>query len=459
MTKKKTTKKRKAPLVILSLLLLIGGGTLGTLTWIQHQVHQFDQVIANNVWVNTLNIGGMTPESAKKAITDYVSTQLKENQILLKVKDQTIPFSYEVLGMSYNVDQTLIEALSVGHEGDLFDRYRYMKQNNPEPVHLTLVPSYHVEQVKQLITQKLQTFYKAPVDAQMVRKNRAFHITPEKLGEQANIAPVIDQVIALLDAEQTGEIKVEFVSLAPKYNTNNIKDLQTPLASFNTSYNNADPQRNKNLALATEKINTVLQPDEKFKYSDYIEPITAAAGFESSKVIINGVIEDGIGGGICQVSTTLYNAVLLTDLDIYMRRNHSLPVAYVPLGRDATYATDSVDFQFINNTGHPLYIESYCENNRVYVNIFGHKDFKPNYESKFESVHVETIAPPATKYIDDPTLAVGVEVQKVAPKQGQKVELYKLFYQDGKLVNKKRINTSVYKPRGEVILRGTKPVS
>lgn len=459
MTEKKKTKKRKAPLVILSMLLLVGGGALGTLTWVQHQVDQFDQVIADNVWVNTLDIGGMTPEEAKKTVTDYVSTQLKESQITLKVKDQSIPLSYEQLGMSYNVDQTLIEALSIGHEGDLFDRYRYMKQNNPEPTHLTLVATYPSEQVAQLITEKLEAFYKAPVDAQMIRKNRAFHITPEKLGEQANITPVIEQVAALLDVEKTGEVQVEFVSLAPKYNTQNIKDLQTPLASFNTSYNNADPHRNKNLALATQKINTVLQPNEKFKYSDYIEPITAAAGFESSKVIVNGVIEDGVGGGICQVSTTLYNAVLLTDLNIYMRRNHSLPVAYVPLGRDATYATDSVDFQFINNTGHPLYIESYCENNKVYVNIFGHKDAKPTYESKFESVFIEMIDPPAPKYVNDPTLEVGVEIQKTAPKQGKKIELYKYFYKNGELINKKKINTSIYKPTGEVIRRGTKPIS
>ena len=127
-----------------------------------------------------------------------------------------------------------------------------------------------------------------------------------------------------------------------------------------------------------------------------------------------------------------------------------------PLGRDATYATGVIDFKFKNNTGYPLLIEGYCENNNVYINIYGHKDARSEYEIKFESVVTEVIPAPASKYEDDPTLEKGKEVVEVKALDGKRVKLYRLYYKNGVLDRKELVDTSYYKPRAAIIKRGTK---
>ena len=179
---------------------------------------------------------------------------------------------------------------------------------------------------------------------------------------------------------------------------------------------------------------------------------------EEERVIVNGKLEEGIGGGVCQIASTLYNALLLSDVEIYSRANHSLPVAYVPLGRDATYASDIIDFKFRNNSDYPLFVEAYCANNQVIVNLFGYKGLKLDYdEIKFASELIETIKPPETKIIEDPNLYTDQKIQESRPREGKKVKLYRLFYRNGILVDKQLINTSTYRAVAEVVRVGTKP--
>jgi vancomycin resistance protein YoaR len=304
------------------------------------------------------------------------------------------------------------------------------------------VPKFHIE----------------PVDATISRKNRAFVITKEIEGQELDLVATLDKIFTVLDSEDLGDTQIEIITnkIPVKYTKESFKDIQNIIASFSTSYNNADANRNVNLKVASSKINTRLLPGEVFSLAKQLEPISFAAGYRASKVIVNGKLEQGIGGGVCQIASTLYNSLLLTDFDITMRQNHSLSVAYVPLGRDATYATDAIDFKFKNNTQYPMFVESYCENNKVYVNIFAHPSIKPPYEIKFDSVTTEVINPPAPKYIEDPTLSQGAQVEELRALNGRKVKLYKLYYKDGALIKKELVNNSYYRPRAATIRVGTK---
>ena len=244
--------------------------------------------------------------------------------------------------------------------------------------------------------------------------------------------------------------------IIPEFTEASLKDVQTLVSSFSTSYNNASANRNENLKVASEKINCMLLPGEVFYLSNQLEPFTEEEGYRNAGTIVNGKIEDSLGGGICQVSSTLYNAILLTDLEIVMRQNHSLTVSYVPLGRDATYNTGTIDFKFKNNSGYPIFIEGYCENNQVVTNIYGHKSLKSEYDIKFESEVTEVIPAPATKYVDDATLDEGKEVVDVTAIDGKRVNLYKLYYKNGVLERRVLVNSSYYRARAAVIKRGTK---
>ena len=320
----------------------------------------------------------------------------------------------------------------------------------------TLSCGYNQESIHKILENNAKKFYKEPQNATIKRVNKQFVVTEEVNGQELDQVATLENIVTFLENNKSGKVEAAIKIMEPTYTAESFKDIQNLVSSFYTTYNNADPNRNINLKVGSEKINTTLLPGETFAFSKFIEPITYEGGYRASKVIVNGLLEEGIGGGICQVASTLYNALLMTDLDITMRRNHSLSVAYVPLGRDATYATNAIDFQFKNNTQYPLFIESYCENNKLYVNLYGHSDLKPKHTIKFDSVTTESIQPPPTKYVDDPTLFEGQKVEEVKALYGKKVKLYKLYYDGDVLVKKELVNDSYYKPRASVVKVGTK---
>lgn len=452
------TKKRISTIlaiVSLSSLLCLGGG----LIYMYRIVSVFDTVFANNIYVEHLPLEGLTKEEGYQLVKEQCDTYNATQFIELTHEQQNVRIPLTELNPTYNIDAVLTEAFKKGHEGNLFSRYRTAQHGLEEPAYFDVTPKYTHVTIQQVLLTYAPTFYTAPVDATIKRESRSFVITPEVSGEALDCLATGDKIYTTLlgGSPTTQAIEIVLQPVKSQITAESLKTIQAPIASFYTAYNDTDSNRNQNLILAAEKINCVLLPGEVFSLGEQLEPITAEAGYFNSKVILNGKLEEGIGGGVCQIASTLYNAVLLSNLDITMRANHSLPVAYVPLGRDATYATGSIDFQFQNNSDYPLFIESYCENNRVYVNLFSDSSLKPSYdEIKFTSETVETIDPPPTEYIKDPTMEMGKMVTEVTPLTGKTIKLYKLYYKDDELVNKERVNTSYYRARGEVVRIGTK---
>lgn len=447
--------------IILIVLLVFALVSLGiALSSIYHTVATFDKVYANGVYVDKVHLGGMTQEQAKEHIEKQLTKNNQQITYVLTHNDKQISLTLEDFKPVYPIEEVLSEAFKEGHNETFFERYKIAKYGKAEPVYFELEPIFSTETIEKTLEEHASVFRIEPIDATIQRKNRKFHITPEKSGMALDVEATAQKLFAILsNEEQTSQtVEVTMMNVVPAVTQKDLAQVQTPIASFNTAYNNADQYRNKNLAIAAQKISRMLKPGEVFSLGEQLEPITPQAGYQPSKMILNGELVDSIGGGICQVASTLYNAVLLSELDIVTRANHSLPVAYVPLGRDATYATGSIDFKFKNNSDHLVFIESYCENNRVYVNIFGHESLKHPYdEVKFYSETIKTIDPPEPKEIEDPTLFEGERVQKTRPLQGKTVKLYKLCYQKGQLVHKELVNTSYYRPRAEVIRVGTKP--
>lgn len=453
-----TKKSNSVKWISISIVVIVIGILIGAMTYIFTSVKAYDQKFTQGVSIENIDVGGMTKEDAYILVDNKLKENLKNQFIEITDDKQQYKINLSELGTQYQLEQVIEEAFQIGHEGNLFKRYKNSKRVLDPPRNFEVAYNYELPKVEEVLKNYASHFYVAPIDATIERKDRKFVITSEKPGRELNIdATAKDIMLALEQETRPSKIGVTLTEIKPVYTSEALKEVQAPISSFYTYYNNADQDRNINLEVAAARINDLLMPGEVFELSEHLEPITAASGYKSSKVIVNGRIEDGIGGGVCQIASTLYNAVLLSNLDITVRRNHSLPVAYVPLGRDATYATGGIDFKFQNNSKYPVFIESYCENNRVYVNIFSHPSLKPEYdEIKFQSETIEIIDAPPTQYIDDPELPIGTEIQDLAPLQGKKVKLYKLCYKDGQLVKKEVVNTSYYRPRAEIIKVGKK---
>lgn len=198
-------------------------------------------------------------------------------------------------------------------------------------------------------------------------------------------------------------------------------------------------------------------PGETFSYNSTVGERTAARGYKEAGVYLNGEVTTGLGGGICQVSSTLYNAILLANLEIVERSNHTFKPSYVPAGQDATVSWGSPDFKFKNNRNYPVRISASTSNGTIVFNVYGLKS-DDDYQVKILSYEVGSI-PFSTQYQETSALPAGTQKVTQAGSNGCKTQTYKVLYKNGNEVSKTLINSDTYKPHNQVVSVGTGSVS
>lgn len=222
------------------------------------------------------------------------------------------------------------------------------------------------------------------------------------------------------------------------------------ISSFTTKYDASNTNRSQNLAIAAGKINgTVLMPGEEFSFNRVVGKRTIEEGYKDAKIYQNGGVVDGLAGGICQISSTLYNAAVQANLEIIERRNHSFTTSYVTAGKDATVVYGVIDFRFKNTRTYPIKIEASVNSGIAEFKIHGIQE-ETEYDIKLAPVVISSI-PYTTQYIPDPSLAPGM--QKFVQKGGNgcKVTTYKEVRLDGKLISREIVSTDTYKPMNAIV--------
>ena len=268
-----------------------------------------------------------------------------------------------------------------------------------------------------------------------------FEIHPEVEGVDFNV----DEVKAMIAAEDKEEYTVKLTITKPTVTVNDIGTEAFPdkLGTFTTRYDERDTDRTTNLKLACQKLNNqVVLAGATFSYNSTLGERTIAAGYKNAKIYSNGQVVDGLGGGICQISSTLYNAVVDANLGIVERRNHQFVTSYVPAGKDATVVYGMTDFKFKNTRKYPIKIVATAQNGIATISIYGNKE-EVEYDVTLEVKQLSTI-PTTTQYVEDSSLPVGTEKVKQAGANGVKTETYLVKSLNGKVVSREVISRDTY---------------
>ena len=222
-----------------------------------------------------------------------------------------------------------------------------------------------------------------------------------------------------------------------------LSSVNTILGRYTTNLGNSSYGRTDNIKNAAKKINGYLMmPGDEFSYINVTGPYTVNNGYGNAPVIVDGELQSGIGGGVCQVSTTLYNAVLYSGLDIVTVRNHTIPSSYVSKGRDAAVNDSTIDFIFKNNLEHPVYLQSYVYGNSVVTEIYGNDEDKQNIEIM---TNIDSVKEANIKKVEDSELEKGKEEVKEKGRDGYTVSTYRIYKDiNGNVINKEKIATSYY---------------
>ncbi len=278
-----------------------------------------------------------------------------------------------------------------------------------------------------------------------------FSFTKSKSGKCINRSKLLNDITYSLN-NNAKTVNCEFVTVYPTITEDLLKTFTLKRGSFTTYFYTSTPDRKNNISLANSYISgTILDSGEEFSFNKIVGERTKERGFKDAKIIQNGEYVDGIGGGICQVSSTLYNAVLLSNLKVTSCVNHSLLVSYVEPSFDAMVSTYN-DLKFVNSTPFPIYIQGIVTNNSITFNIYGEEN---EYEIKRVSNVVEKIKPESPIYIDSNELAFGESKVLQFEKEGLKSEGILEYYKNGEKIKNVLIRKDTYKPTQSKILIGS----
>lgn len=417
--------------------------------------------ICKGVFIDAVDVSGMTKAEAEAAVDNFIDS-LRNKGVAVMVGNKIVYSTMGNLGYTYDPNDNIEQALDFGKSGNLIKRYKDLKDIEQGNVVLPLTFTFDVNKIKDWVSTDASAYNIAPINATIKRKNGEFIYTDEVVGSKVNI----DQTTQLIADSMSNWNRQDIIVQAvmeddmPLYTRENVEQCNTILGSFTTEYASSAEGRASNLANGARLINnTVLYPGDIFSAYEILTPFTEENGYYTAGAYLNGVVVDSVGGGACQVTTTLYNAVLAAELEVVERMPHSMTISYVDLSRDAAIAGTYKDFKFKNSSDAPIVIEASTKNRKITFKIWGHETRDTtNRKIEYVSKIISKTNPPADVITEDPTQPTTYKKVTQSAHIGYKAQLYKVVYENGVEVSRTLINTSTYEAAPQYITIGTKVV-
>lgn len=419
---------------------------------------QGEDTIKNGIFAGDIDLSGLSGQEASQVVEAYVEA-LKGTEItLLAAADKEVVVTAEELGISWGNPGLVEEALEVGTRGNVIERYKLLKDLEQENLVLPVELTFDLQAISDALLEKCVQYDQEAEDATLVRENGEFRVIGGQTGYSLDVETSVDRVSEVLMTDWDGQpctIALDVDVVEPRGTAEELAQVKDVLGTFTTSYSSSGSNRSANVSNGCDLINgTLLYPGDEFSTYESVAPFSQANGYYMAGSYMNGRVVDSLGGGICQVSTTLYNAVLLAELDVTERHNHSMIVNYVDPSADAAIAESSgKDFKFVNNLDYPVYIEGYTENKRITFTIYGRETRSSDREVLYESEVLEVNRPPADIINADASKPIGYAVVTDSAHIGYKARLWKVVKEGGREVSRTQVNSSSYKmvPRSAVV--------
>lgn len=415
-----------------------------------------EERIAQGVYIGNVNVGGMTAEEAENAVESYVQS-VKDATITLEAGERSITVPASEFGIAFSGENVVNTAMDICKSGNLIKRYKDTKdlENGTKVVEMSLTVDHTA--VADLLDTQAANLNQDAVDYGLVRESSGFTITEGRQGIAVNVDESVSAVEEFFNGSWDGsDAAVSLVAdiVEPKGSMEELSKVTDLLGSYHTNFSGSTENRCENVRLATSKINgTVLYPGEEFSVHDAISPIDAEGGYQLAGAYENGQTVESYGGGVCQVSTTLYNAVLLAELEVTQRSNHSMIVTYVSPSMDAAIAGDYKDLKFKNNQDIPIYIEGYISGKDLYFNIFGEETRPSNRKVTYES-EIVSEEDPGTQFVATADPA-GTLTKTQGKHLGYVARLWKIVTVDGVEESREIWNNSTYRSSPKIVNVGT----
>lgn len=351
-------------------------------------------------------------------------------------------------------DEALEAAWHYGHDGSWWERIKRIRAAQEQPYDISIGIQYDEEKLNHLIAQ-WQSKIERPARNATIRMATGA-IVPEQQGYRLEVDTLRSMILQSLMKNEDATITLPVTNLYPEVSATDLASMgiHEVISTYTTVFDSQNDNRVANIKLAATKVNgRILYPGKTFSFNDVVGPREKSYGFKEAIEIADGEFVPGVGGGICQLSSTLYNAVILANLDIVERYNHSRTLPYVPAGRDATVAFGTLDFKFVNNLAEPLLIVAEVHGNELMVGIFGQHPMAEKVD--IVAVNQEAILPQIINQQDD-SLYLGETKLEKQGIPGVAVTIMRVVRLKGQLVKQEILSKDRYLAEDTILNFGTK---
>lgn len=389
--------------------------------------------------IGNIDVSNLTAQDATAKVNNGNLSDIFIGSISLVNSKESFSFSPEDLGVYTLGAETVKQAFELSHKSSYFKDLsaRLRGKYSVFPGKFSIVP----EKAKDIILELAQQTNTPSMDARIIinEKTGGYNIFPEKPGRKLDVEKTIETLKREIEnGNRTAHLSIIYFS-QPRITEQMLREAPPVhrLSAYTTYYGSHDsPNRIHNIKLIASWVdNTLLLPNEVLSLTDKIGDFTAERGFREAYVIMKGELVPQLGGGTCQIGTTLYNAVEYADLEVLSRRNHSFYFNIYPLGRDATVYPGSADFKFKNNSGHPILIKAIANDKKLSFRLYGTKTGK---DVKFSSPKIFAYSSPEAKFVpttlrrviasDAPFRTVVIRTVKNASGEVVKEETIRSYY-------------------------------
>lgn len=436
---------KKGTIVLIFIIAMVVVAALGAGFYIYKNILSIN-TIYKGVKIDGYDMGNKTVEQALKYIKEKKEKEINSLFMNLIYEENVYKIKLIELGFSYKYDEAVESAYKLGRQGNFIKRLKDIGMMKTG-IEVPLETFYESEKIENIVDNISQEINKDAVDAVLNFNNGKITVTDEIIGKKVlgdELYNKIEKNIYILS-----DIDIPVDNINPRLTKAFISRINGVIGEFSTSFKGSSKGRIENIRLSSKAIsNKLILPGEEFSYNNATGPRTAQSGYREANIIIGGELTPGLGGGVCQTSTTMYNALLLSDITILERHPHSIPASYVPFGQDAAVSYGYLDLQFRNDFDFPIFTHAKLVGDRIYVYIYGDTKVK-NYTVKISPKIVETIHP-NTEEIFDEKLQPGERLDIQRGRTGYKVKTYKTIIKNGSVISKKEITYDHYRKKDNI---------
>ena len=431
----------------------------------QYRGYMSREVIYPGIFVDGVHVGDMTIEQAREALTAVGSDAPAAFSVNVAIGDKTwtvdssnVPATRDlgnVLERAYAIGRTNTTAIQSTLQTPFRERTNTAIALRERGINLTTSASYDHDAVRKIVDEISAYVTREPVDAQILTfdyNTRTFTFSEEQPGVTFDKEILYERITAALDRWERGAtVTVDPIVTQPGVTKADLAANFKLVAAYTTD-TTKESNRNTNIDLACKAINgTALMPGETFSFNEATGQRTTDKGYKSAGAIAAGQSIEEVGGGICQVSSTIFNAVARADLEIVYRSPHAWPSTYVNRGEDATVNWPNLDFKFKNNKSTPIFLITYYKDRKMSAEIWG-MSLGEGVSIDLESKVIKTMEPPVeVKYVNNTELPYGTSKTTVKARTGYVVETYQVWYKDGQETKRNLLHTSTYKAYQQVV--------